>query len=83
MNDTPEAQKTEKWTAFQRILPLVIGAVFVVVGLFILLASALNYVQFTQYVKVGYIIWSVILILFGLFVLILRLKILPAVRKPE
>lgn len=83
MNEKPEPRKTEEWTTFQRIFPILIGAVFVILGLFILLISALNLVQFIEYQKVGYYIWSAVLILFGLFILILRFKILPGVRIPE
>jgi len=83
MNEKPEPRKTEEWTTFQRILPILIGAVFMILGLFILLISALNYVEFVEYQRWGYFVWSAVLILFGLFILILRFKILPGVRIPE
>lgn len=68
------AEKTEEWTAVQRILPILLGAVFAILGLFI---AALNLVEFQ---RVEYYVWSAVLFLFGLFVLILRFVVIPKVR---
>ena len=80
MSDTPEAPKTEKWSALEQWLPIVVGLLFIAAGAFIFVISVFDIVTINESL-IGYIIWSVALIIFGLAILYIRFAIMPSVRK--
>ena len=81
MSEKPEAEKTEKWSALEQWLPIIAGLLFIAAGAFIFIVSVFDIVNIREYSLIGYMIWSIVLVIFGLAVLYIRFAIMPSVRK--
>ena len=69
-------EQLEPWTGVQRSVPVLGGVIWVVVGL---LVVSLAFPEIHQHWE--FLVWGIAIVLGGLFILYLRLAILPSVRK--
>jgi len=69
-------ENLEAWTGTQRSLPILIGLVWMAVGVAVSTLSLLEIASRWQYLP-----WGVAMILGGLFILYLRLAVIPSVRR--
>jgi len=69
-------ENLEPWTGTQRSLPILLGLVWMAVGLAVSTLSLLEIASRWQYLA-----WGIAIMLGGLFILYLRLAVLPGVRK--
>ena len=69
-------ESLEAWTGTQRSLPILLGLVWMGVGLAVSTLSLLEIASRWQYFP-----WGVAMVLGGLFILYLRLAVLPSVRR--
>jgi len=66
----------EAWSGAQRSLPVLVGLVWMAVGLAVSTLSIMEIANRWEYLP-----WGVAMVLGGLFVLYLRLAVLPSVRR--
>lgn len=69
-------EELEPWTRSQRSLPILVGLVWIAAGLLVVF---LAYPEFSQHWE--FLVWGIAMALGGLFVLYLRVMVLPSVRK--
>lgn len=69
-------EQLEPWSGTQRRLPILVGLIWILVGLLVLF---LAYPEFQE--NWEYLPWGIAMLLGGIFVLYLRMSVLPSVRK--
>ena len=69
-------EQLEPWSGTQRRLPILVGLVWIVVGLLVMFLAYPEFVEHWEYLP-----WGIVMVLGGIFVLYIRLSVLPSTRK--
>jgi len=69
-------KELEEWSGTQRRLPVLVGLVWIIVGILVVFLAYPDFIE-----KWEYLPWGAVMVLGGIFVLYIRLSVLPSTRK--